>query len=125
MDRGDEVHHRKLLDVLKLPSESAEAEPQARMQGDVPCAMCETFVVWVEHQVMQNKTKMQILYVRPVRVCEKSDSPKEFGEVRARYALVRLLGIRYPQTIYCGLQWSEPFGFVAWLRLAAGTGIRR
>lgn len=65
MDRGDEGHHRKLLDVLKLPSESAQAGP--RVQGDVPCAMCETFVVWVEHQVMQNKTKQQILYVSPLR----------------------------------------------------------
>ncbi|GAQ92506.1 hypothetical protein KFL_010330030 [Klebsormidium nitens] len=73
MDRGDESHHRKLLEVLRLPSESAQAGPH--VQGDVPCAMCETFVVWVEHQVMQNKTKQQILYELN-RLCDHLPSPK-------------------------------------------------
>jgi hypothetical protein len=66
LDRGDEAHHRQLLDVLRLPSEAGtqqEAGPQEPLKGDVPCAMCETFVVWVEHQLLQNKTKQQILYV--------------------------------------------------------------
>lgn len=52
--------------MLRLPSEAGtqqEIGPQEPLKGDVPCAMCETFVVWVEHQLLQNKTKQQILYV--------------------------------------------------------------
>jgi phytepsin len=78
LDRGDESHHRKLLDVLRLPSEAGtqqETGPQEPLKGDVPCAMCETFVVWVEHQLLQNKTKQQILYDLN-RLCDHLPSPK-------------------------------------------------
>lgn len=62
---------------LKLPS---ERQPLGGVGSQMTCTFCETFIVWVENQLAQNKTKLEIIR-HLEQLCEHLPSPKGESQV--------------------------------------------